>query len=267
MNFLLTALLFFGLNNYIFAEFDNLGRLIDYPGKIEVSCPAQNSSVGVVLVIGQSNSGNHGQKKFMSHYPTKVYNFYNGKCYMAASPLLGTTGVNGEFMTPFADYLIDFGVYKQVIIVPSGMNGTKISFWQKEARLNTMLMGVINKLNLKYQLTEIVWHQGESDWLEKTPDEDYKKAFYSLLSTLRTDINNIPFYYAIATRCGDNWIKDNSIAMMQRTFSNEQNKIYLAIDTDSLVETNERIDGYCHFNEIGQLKTAYSYAMAIYLHH
>lgn len=249
------------------AEFDKFDRLISYPGKIEFPCPDQDKDTGVILVIGQSNSGNHAEKRMTSQYPNQVLNYFDGKCYQASSPLLGTTGDKGEFMTPMADYLIQFGVYKRIIIIPSGINGTKIAYWKKGGSLNDMLMNVLDKVYDQYELTEIVWHQGESDVLEHTTAEEYKTSFYSLLSTLRHSKNNIPFHYAIATRCFFPWSPDNVIAQMQHTFMSYEDKIYLSADTDSMVLTDERIDGFCHFKESGQVKTAYAFAMGIYEQH
>jgi len=234
------------------AEFDKFDRLISYPGKTEVPCPVQDKDTGVILVIGQSNSGNHAEQRMASQYPNQVFNYFNGKCYQTSSPLLGTTGEKGEFMTPMADYLIQFGVYKRIIIVPSGINGTKIAYWKKGGYLNDMLMDVLDKVYSSYELTEIVWHQGESDFLEHTSAEEYKTSFYSLLSTVRHSENKIPFYYAIATRCSAPWSPDNVIAQMQRTLSSYDDNIYLGADTDSMVLTSERIDGFCHFKESGQ---------------
>jgi len=81
-------------------EFDSLGRLTYIEGKQEISCPIQNKSTAVILVIGQSLSANHASQKFTTKYPESVINYFDGKCYVAASPLLGATNQYGEFITP-----------------------------------------------------------------------------------------------------------------------------------------------------------------------
>lgn len=247
-------------------EYDELGRLISYPNKIEIICPKQTQNTGVLLIIGQSNSANHAQKKMLSRYPGHVYNYFDGKCYEAASPLIGTTGTGGEFMTPLADFLIEFGVYKDVVIIPSGINGSSIQFWKKGEYLNEMLMSVLDEIKGKYKLTEIVWHQGETDYFQQTPKEEYIQSFYSLVDSIR-GTNTTPFFYAIATRCnapGQTWYPDNPIALAQKTFANEEENIYLGPDTDSLLTLEDRYEGHiCHFSETGQLKTAYGFASAI----
>src|SRR4030067_930246 len=66
--------------------YDEFGRLISYLGKKEVTCPKQNKDMAVILVSGQSNSSNSGEKKFSTQHPEKVINYFNGKCYIASSP-------------------------------------------------------------------------------------------------------------------------------------------------------------------------------------
>lgn len=248
-----------------FAEEDNLGRLISFPGKKELPCPLQSNKTGVIVAIGQSNIANHGEKRMQTKYPAKVYNYFNGKCYLASSPLLGSTGMEGEFLTPLADKLIDLGVYEQVILISSGIGGTAIAYWQKGAPLNQMLQSVLDELKSKYQITDIIWHQGETDFFVKTPPEKYRESFNSLISTLRsTGKNTPPVYYAIATLCDPKWYANNSLAQLQQQLASAKDKIYLAANTDQLVPINERYGKPpCHFSEVGQKKAADAFAKAI----
>ncbi|MBA2710862.1 MAG: hypothetical protein H0U57_09750 [Tatlockia sp.] len=245
-------------------DFDGWGRLISYPGKKEVACPTQDNKTGVLLVIGQSNSANHADKAMITKYPEKVYNYFNGKCYVASSPLLGATGTHGEFLTPLADYLLEMNVYKNIIIISSGMDGTKVARWEKGGDLNNMLMSVLDELKSKFKITEVIFHQGESDYLERTPPLQYQQSFKSLVSSLRLEGKNTPpFYYSIATRCGYGWYAHNPIALVQHTLASYEDKIYLGADTDVSIPASERSFAICHFTEIGQLKAAYAFALAI----
>jgi len=96
---------------------DTFGRLLSFPGKTAVPCPAQTADMAVILAIGQSNAANHASTRLTTRHPEQVFNLFDGKCYVAASPLLGATGEGGEFLTPLADRLIDDGAYKTVIII------------------------------------------------------------------------------------------------------------------------------------------------------
>jgi hypothetical protein len=107
-------------------KFDKYGRLIWALTKIIQACPSQNNKTAVILALGQSNSANHADLRFKSKYQSKVINYFDSLCYYASSPLLGASGVRGEFLTPMADFLIESGVYDTVIIVPVGVGDTAI---------------------------------------------------------------------------------------------------------------------------------------------
>jgi len=72
--------------------FDEAGRLASDDRKKAVACPQQTDRAAVLLLIGQSNAGNHAGQRFRSEHGENVVNFYNGRCYVAASPLLGADG-------------------------------------------------------------------------------------------------------------------------------------------------------------------------------
>lgn len=77
--------------------FDRAGRLVSDDQKSAVPCPAQTDRTAVLLLIGQSNAGNHGGQRFHSEHGKKVVNFFDGRCFVAASPLLGSDGNEGEY--------------------------------------------------------------------------------------------------------------------------------------------------------------------------
>lgn len=248
---------------------DNFSRLVSYPGKIETICPKQSNKTAVFLVIGQSNAANAAEKKFATKYPGKVFNYFLGKCYIASSPLLGAGGIEGEFITPLADQLIDNGDYESVVIINSSIGATAINRWEEGGDLNAMLLSVLAELKPKFKITEIIWHQGETDFFEKTPPKKYSKSFHSLLQSIRKVLNDAPpLYYAIATKCGvdPKWSAENPIAKEQKVLADEALKIYLGANTDELLENADRRSDQCHFSEQGQLKTAASFAKAIHQH-
>ncbi len=75
---------------------DSAGRLMKYAGKIEVPCPKQTQRTAVLLIAGQSNAANSAAQRHETRHPDRVLNFMGGRCYVAASPLLGSTGFAGE---------------------------------------------------------------------------------------------------------------------------------------------------------------------------
>ena len=150
---------------------------MSYPGKTEVDCPKQTDKTLVLLIAGQSNTGNHAGQRYESNYGTRIVNFWNGKCYKAESPLLGTTGFFGESWTLLANKLIKEGMAEQVVLVPAGIGGTPISRWQSGGDLNKMLIEVVNFAQAKYKVSQVLWHQGESDYGITTNAKTYTDNF------------------------------------------------------------------------------------------
>jgi hypothetical protein len=241
--------------------YDEAGRLIAYPGKAEVPCPAAGPDTAVVLAIGQSNIANHSEKRVTSRHRSEVVNFFGGKCYRAASPLLGATGEEGEFLTLLGDRLLDDGAYRSVVIVSSAIGASGIAMWRKGGVLNGLLLHVLNGLPPGYRITEVLWLQGETDSGAVSP-EDYTTAFRSLLDTLADGGVTGPVFLSVATRCFPAWKTDNPTAGAQRLLVDGR-RVFLGADTDALLADADRRPDGCHFGASGQEKAASAFAEAI----
>lgn len=237
--------------------------------KQESSCPEQDDGVGVVLVVGQSNSANYADLKYHTKHLGRVFNYYDGKCYVATSPLLGATGDGGEFVTMLADILVERGVYKKVVIVSLGVGGSKVAQWTQSGALGGMLHKRLRELTLSYKVTDIVWHQGESDFEYGTSALDYSTSFLSLLNEVRGVGVIAPIYISISTICGkkSDWAPNNPIALAQRGLVDDS-AVFLGADTDRILEWSDRnSQDFCHLSGSGQLKTATAYADSITQYH
>jgi hypothetical protein len=246
------------------SQFDSLGRFTFYSGKQQVDCPLPGTDTGVLLVIGQSNAGNHAQQIFTNHYITHVVNYFNGRCYVASSPLLGASGDGGEFLTPLADELIATGTYKNVVIVAAAVGGSPISRWVRDGDLNESLIALVKDVQRQFPITEVIWNQGEMDAAFRTSEKVYVSSFRSLVATLTEQGVKAPLFMSIATRwcnTAETWAEDNPVAIAQRLLINNKT-IFLGVDTDRLVEPKDR-DHNCHFAESGQSKTAKALADSI----
>lgn len=244
------------------AAFDPLGRLTSYPGKKEVACPAQDRNTAVLLLIGQSNAANFAEQKHRSAFGDKVLNFFDGRCYVAESPLLGTSGSAGESWTLLGNKLVAAGLFGSVILISAGVSGTPISRWQKGGDLNPMLMSVLGAARNRYRITHILWHQGEVDFILKTGEDDYRKMFASLVSGIRERGIDAPMFASVATRCAPQWSADNPVARAQKTLPSLERQVYSGVDTDDLVTEQDRHDT-CHFGATGQEKFAQAWLEAI----
>ena len=226
-------------------------RLTEYPGKVEISCPEQSSRTVVLLLIGQSNAGNHQQGMHFSDYGDKVVNYANSKCYIASSPLLGASGIDGESWTLLGNKMIAAGLADRVILIPAAIGGSTVGRWSAGGDLNHVLYDAIDG---HYVITYILWHQGESDWIGGTSEKNYRDKFMSLIYSIRGAGSNAPIFVSVASVYGRRE-RHNPITMAQNSLPSVKNKIYFGVNTDELILSDDRFDG-CHFNASGQEKFA-----------
>ena len=246
-------------------NFNEFGAFSNLAKKREVLCPAQDTSTAVVLVLGQSNSANHAEKKFSTQYPTKVLNYYLGKCYSAESPLLGASGVEGEYLTLLGDLLIKEGNLSNVVLINKSIGGTTVSDWSGQGRFSSDLVTKLNALNFKYRVTHTIWHQGESDFTSNTSFKEYRESFQELQLTLNRTSVTAPIFIVISTICGFNstWTAQNPVATAQKSLIDNRD-IFLGIDADATLLTSDRRaqspsqEPNCHLSEKGQVKVAKS---------
>ncbi len=230
-------------------EIGSFGRVISMPDSVQVECPTQNEKLGVIVAFGQSNSANQAEYKYTSQELEGVVNFYNGRCYQAKSPLLGATGLRGEWISKTAKNLIDNDVYDKVVVMSSGIGGTPIIRWARDNDLNQMFLNELQKISEKYVVTDMIWHQGETD-KKYTPTEAYENMFLSMKETITEAGVNAPIFISIASVCGSSFSYPNKVTMAQENLA-KKNNIYLGVNTDKLIPPDMRFDG-CHFDKAGQ---------------
>lgn len=237
--------------------FDHYGRLVSYPGKDEIACPAQSETSAVLLIIGQSNAANSAGQRNTSAGGDRAVNFFGGKCFVAASPLLGATGFGGESWTLLANKLLAAGLADRVILIPAAIGATPIGRWQEGGDLNRMLLAVIGEANSRYRITHVVWHQGESDFIAQTSKDEYRRMFASLADSMRREGVAAPIFPSVATKCGvdPGWTPGNPVAMAQGSLLSRERKILPGVNTDAILGPADRYDD-CHFSGTGQEKFA-----------
>jgi Carbohydrate esterase, sialic acid-specific acetylesterase len=231
---------------------DQFGRLLSYPGKIEIACPQQDETTAVLLVIGQSNAANYQGQRHQSA-DDRVINFVASRCYRATSPLLGADGQLGETWTLLGTKLIQSGLYRTVILIPAAVGGSSVHRWADGGDLNAMMVAAINGAKPRYAITGVLWDQGAEDFALRTPEDRYRSDLTSLIATIRAQGVQAPFFI---TRCsiGDaNWSEDNPIARAQASVADSQHAIFDGPNTDHDITPFDRYDGY-HFAASGQEK-------------
>lgn len=247
--------------------FDDLGRLVADDRKTWVACPRQTERSAVLLVLGQSNAANHGGQRFSSSYGPRVSNFFDGQCFVAASPLLGSSNADGELWTEVGNQLVASGKFDYVVVAPVAVSGSEISRWSGGGDLNAALLAMVRQLaSSQYRVTQIFWLQGEMDYVLGTSEALYRQRFLSMVDSLRNNNVDAPVYVGVASKCleasngGTRYHEpDNPVTRAQRLLPDDARGIKSGPDTDALMDELDRYDD-CHFSGSGARKAAQAWA-------
>ena len=236
--------------NYRFRKVSEGVQILVYDEtKLSISCPLQTKRTGVILMFGQSNSANSAEYHYSVNELPNIFNYFDGECYQASSPLLGATNLGGEWITRTAHHLIKNGTYDEVVLISTGIDGSHIAAWTSGNALNYLLQEVVSDVLIVYSLTDVIWHQGESDLIWGTSSDNYISAFLAIRGDLARWGVSGPIFMSIASNCAND-IYPNEIVSAQRLLT-DVDGIELGVNTDRLVSANMRYDG-CHFSFEGQ---------------
>ena len=242
---------------------DAQDRLIGDAEKPAVACPKQTDRTAMLLVLGQSNAANYGGRRFASKHGDKIVNFFDGQCYLAASPLLGSGGTMGEYWTELGNHLIESGKFDTVVIAPVAYPGSIVERWARGGDLNAVLVDTLSKIKADgYAITHVLWDQGELDYSLGTSERAYRERFLSMIDTLRGKGVTAPVYLSIASKCvepgnGDQrrHSADNPVVRAQLSLSSGEGYIRRGVNTNALLDGLDRYDD-CHIGGSGAEKVA-----------
>jgi hypothetical protein len=221
----------------------------------------------VILALGQSNAGNHGGQRYESQHGDQIVNYFEGQCFGAASPLLGSTDTKGEYWTQVANLLIESGRYDNVVIAPLAITGSAVARWAPGGDINPLMIKLATQIKQQgYRATHVLWHQGEADYVLGTSEDAYQERFLSMVDTLRQHDVAAPVYVSIASKClepSNGGLKinvpDNAIVRAQASLSQGGPEIRPGVNTDALLDGGDRYDD-CHMGGSGLEKTAQAWA-------
>ena len=230
----------------------------DTEGRQEVSCEsyskkavsAASGGVAVILTLGQSNAANFGEVRFAPRPAVDNFNPFDGRCYRARDPLLGTDGRGGSPWSRLGDLLVATGRVKRILIVPIAVGGSSIERWAPDGDLHPRIRRVKTMLDdAGVGVTHVLWHQGESD-ARATSGQEYAERFGQLLASLREVGLDAPVYAAVATWCGGVRPKAEEIRAAQESLPRRFEGVFPGPDTDQLDRFSLRHE-ICHFSEEG----------------
>lgn len=239
------------------ARFDSFGRVLAFPGKTETACPAQTARTAVIVVFAGSNGGNWTGQRVAST-TGHAFNYIDGKCYAAASPLLGADNTMGEYWTLLADQLVQRGLFDNVILSVTSVGGSMASDWAPGGKLSGLLKSVSKDVLSRYRPTRIIWDMGEDDHLPGNDPARFAADYERIVAAIRADGLTAPVNLTLATKCMPDdypWSPDNPIAKAERDLPARIPGLTIGVDRDALLKTVDRRDD-CHLGASGAAKMA-----------
>jgi hypothetical protein len=242
-----------------------LGLQNDGPERQPVACPPAGNRTMVALVFGQSHAANVVKQHFGGD--VRVFNYFEGHCYGAVDPLLGTDHGGGNVWTLVGNELVQQKLYDAVVLVTIAVSGSYIGQWAPGGRLHGPLMGAVNSIGPDLAFTHVFVQQGESDFMAGTPAEDYFARFAKVITALRQNGIDAPIFVAIESGYCDGAATpptpDNPITLAQKRVIASHEGVYFGPDMDAeLNAASDRYDG-CHMSGTGARKLGRLWTEAI----
>ena len=181
----------------------NRGSFNDTSDRVRVSAAqVLQGRPAVILIFGQSNGANSGDAPYAPRHRVFNFNLFDGHCYAARDPLLGTTESRGNFASRMADMLIERNLFDTVVLAPIGVGGSRIEEWTTGGARHRRLQVVIKRAtDNALTFTHVLWHQGESNAGIDADAELYIGCFLNIHEALRSYGVDAPSYVAQATIC------------------------------------------------------------------
>jgi len=226
----------------------------------ELDCASiGREGVVVVLVLGQSNAANHGETR--AGPVPGIYTTYDGRCFIAADPLPGATGMGGSVWMRLAPLLQQKGLARAVLLVPMAVASTSIKQWNDHPDLASGLVQTLRRLSdAGFRPSIVLWHQGEADSFAETSGKSYRHQVVEFLNKLRSMAVGAPIVVAQGTRCQKR--SNDAVRTIQAKLPHLLPGVFIGPDLDKLFDGYHRYDG-CHFSGPGLDAAAEAWFKAI----
>lgn len=212
--------------------------------RVEIACPEPSNTL-IIVAFGQSNSANYAEQ-LTEDTASSVFNFYEGKCYIAKDPLLGSSGSGGSLWIKLGSKLAE-ATNKKVVLVSFGVGGTSVLRWAGKYDLGRFLKQNLYSLKAHYdEIDYFLWVQGEDD--QGLDPMQYKNALIDVSTVTKAIFPTSIFGISSTTYCRG--IYDQSINDVQRKMGQSGKGMLWLGDTDKYFDSVYRLDD-CHFSRQG----------------
>jgi hypothetical protein len=233
------------------------------PGTVAAPCANAGDHPLVLLVLGQSNAGNHGAEGEVptSRLPPRVLVFDGIGCTWVTDPLPGATGRHQSIWSDLPARLAERGLHQPVVLALLAVDSTAMDDWTRlSSPLRLRLAGLMRQLlaaGLEPAL--VLWQQGEADALRGTSRSAYAESFELLRLQVRNAGVAAPIVLAMSTRCGAADGREVRAAVDDLLALHHD--LRRGPDTDQLTQSN-RVRN-CHFSGTGLRAASVLWAQAI----
>lgn len=211
-----------------------------------------------ILVLGQSNAGNHGEATAPATASGGDF-YFEGHCFHSNGPVPGATGQGGAIWPLLARPLTEaIGLPVQFAVF--AVDATKIEDWIRSGPVHDRLIAALDDQRRHGFVPDLVlWQQGEADARAMTSSRRYRQQFSDLVTLLRSHGITAPIMVALSTRCRST--SDEPVRSALLSAAHAEPGVILGPDTDVL-DGRFRHDG-CHFSEAGLAAAADLWLSAI----
>ena len=213
----------------------------------------------VLLVLGQSNAGNHGSLSATGDAPVAVQ--AGTQCALANDPLPGATSQGGSIWRHLPALLQQQAAGRTVVLSVLAVDATSIDDWTRPGSpIAQRLVAQVQVLQQSGMAPDFVlWQQGEADARVNTAAAAYLAGLNRLAALLSKAGVGAPVMLAHSTVCGSGPDAAVRSAVEQATKTNP--RFLQGPDTDLLGDAYRR-DG-CHFNAEGLRLAAQAWAVLV----
>lgn len=233
----------------------------------EISCAGLRAERPLlVLVMGQSNAGNHGGIDPATAAVKPIRVMHDGRCYLSQAPLPGATGA-GASLWPLLEQELaaragPAWLQRPRVYALIAVESTRIAEWSGDGTpTNKVWRSQLAKLRADgWQPELVLWQQGEADAKAGTSAASYVDAFLKFRGALRDGgLGTAPWVAARSGYCDG----ADTAAMHQgwQTLGAQPVGFLPGPDTDSL-QGPDRLDP-CHFSADGLRHAARLWADAL----
>ena len=233
----------------------------------EISCAAlQAERPLVVLVMGQSNAGNHGgfDPAIAAAKPIRV--LHEGRCYFSHAPLPGATG-SGASLWPLLEQELagragPAWLQRPRVYAVIAVESTRIEVWSSDdTSVNRAWRAQLGKLRAAgWQPALVLWQHGEADAKAGTGAAAYVDALLKFSAAVREAGGGAaPWVAARSAYCDG--ADRTEMHQAWQTLSSQPGGYLPGPDTDSLLGPDRRDP--CHFSADGLRHAARLWADAL----